>query len=129
MKYLLLTANIDWADEFGCEMFGVFTDKQWEKLCEKTKALFKRFENPSENDDEDEFGYSESGEVEACFGTNESLQFGSYKDWVGKFTKKEITKEQYDFLKKTFGQVYGTGSGAFLIASKDELGDIVEMED
>ena len=44
MKYLLITASVCWADEFDCEMFGVFTDKQWKTLCEKTEKYLDRFD-------------------------------------------------------------------------------------
>lgn len=126
MKHLLITADIDWADEFSCSMFGVFTDEQWKTLCDRTKKFFKKWAKGERNDD----AYSESGEVEAGFGTNESLTFSDYKEWIGKFEVKEITEEQYNFLKKTFGKTWGTGCGAFNVgADLDEDGDPIELED
>ncbi len=114
MKYLLITASICWADEFDCEIFGVYTDEQWKKLCADTKKFFKA-----------------AGEVEVCFGTNEELQFSDYKDWSRQFTKKEITEEQYNFLLETFGENWGTGSGAFEIGDReiDEDADDEDYED
>jgi hypothetical protein len=128
MKHLLIIASIDWADEFNCDMFGVFTDEQWKTLCEKTKKFFKKWETDDFKDDEEK-PYSESGEVECGFGTNEYLTFSSYEDWIGNFETKVITQEQYNFLKKSFGKTWGTASGAFYIANRDEDGDVVEMED
>jgi hypothetical protein len=78
MKHLLITADIDWADEFSCSMFGVFTDEQWKVLCGKTKKYFEKWEKGERNDD----AYSESGEVEAGFGTNESLTFSNVKAFL-----------------------------------------------
>jgi hypothetical protein len=106
MKYLLVTGNIDYADEFYCEMFGVFTEDEWNELCKKTKKFFKNH-----------------SEVECYFGTNEQLIFEDYAHWVGSFKKKEISKEEADFLKKTFGDTFGTGSNAFDIHEQEEEDD------
>ena len=104
MKYLLITADIDWADEFSCSMFGVFTDEQWKTLCYKTKKYFGKWAKGERDDN----AFSESGEVEAGFGTNESLTFSDYKKWIGEFEVKEITEEQYNFLQSSifvFGEL------------------------
>lgn len=127
MKYLLVTAIIDYADEFNCEMFGIFTDEQWKSLCDKTKKFFNKFEEGLDGEETDET-YSESGEVEAYFGTNEALIFSDYKSWLKNFDKKEITKEQYDFLNKNFGKTWGTGSEAFFIGIRNEDDGALEIE-
>jgi crotonobetainyl-CoA:carnitine CoA-transferase CaiB-like acyl-CoA transferase len=127
MKYLLLTAEIDYADEFYCEMFGVFTDEQWKALCEKTKKFFDGDAEKEDDEEDDEYGYGNDTEV--YFGTNEALNFSDYKDWLQNFKKKEITKAQYDFLKDTFGKTWGTGSGAFTVGNRNADGDPIEIKD
>lgn len=96
MKFLLIKASICWADEFDCEVFGVFTDKEWKDICKKTKKTFE-----------------ENGQIEVAFGTNQCLEFSSYEDWLCHFKKTEITGLEAKFLKDNFGNMYGTGSGVF----------------
>lgn len=93
--HILAQADKDWADEFSCEYFGVYTKEQWNEFCKKVKDAW------GSHDD-----------IEVSFGTNESLSFSSYADWLQSFTVKAITEEEANAITKNLGETFGTGSGA-----------------
>lgn len=98
-KYLFISANVDWADEFSCEAFQVTTEEAHNKYLERV-----------------ELGLTYNEDAEFYFGTNEALQFTDFHDFKRQLTVKEITKEQADVILKTFGMKlhdhWGTGSGS-----------------
>ena len=118
MKHLLVKGLVDYADEFDCEFFGIFTDKEWDDLCAEVKHAFEKQEDKEEkvdldaepDADPDEFRFPK--EYEVYFGTNECLRFESYENWFEAFEVREISKEDYMFLKVQFGEQYGTGASA-----------------
>ncbi len=112
MKNLLVKASIDYADEFDCKMFGVFTEEKWNEVCENAK---KRFAGDSSEDDSEDDDSEDSGTVEIYFGTNEALEFDSYNQWFKKMKITEISADEAEFLKKHFGKTFGTGSGALTL--------------
>lgn len=121
MKHLLVKASIDYADEFNCETFGVFTDKEWNDLCAEVKTAFKNLDNEEEEENDEEEpdeSWADTKEVEVYFGTNECLTFDSYKDWLANFAVKEITATEAKFLENNFGHTFGTGSDIFDIADR-----------
>ncbi len=113
--HVLVKATPNYADEFNCDSFGVFSKATWEMICKRTKTEF-----------------TENSDVEVCFGTNESLQFHDYKDWERDAEVTEITEDEAKFLIKLFDGdnsdilterfTYGTGDGYFNIGmTEDEL--------
>ena len=102
--YVLVKASADWADEFYCECFWAGPKKDWKQLLEDYKK-----------------GFADRGEVEICFGTNESLEYGSFDDWNRENEVKKISEDEFKFLRRVFGNksdqslIFGTGCGRFEI--------------
>lgn len=101
-KYIFVKASFNYADEFNCKIFGVFTEKAWNKILVDKKKQFDSGE-----------------EVEYGFGTNEELTFSSYEDWFRRLDIKTISKDQADVILKVFGEKlcggcfsFGTGDRA-----------------
>lgn len=99
MSYVLLKASVDWADEFYCEMFSIWSKEEWEHYKKSVQ---------------EEFDY----DVNVDFGTNESIEITNYEDWISNIVETEITESEYNFLKKNFGTSYGTGDSYFYILEK-----------
>jgi hypothetical protein len=110
--HVVAQASKDWADEFSCEFFGVYTREKWNDLVEKLRKAWEKRDSS----------------VEISFGTNESLEFADFQEWFESFTVAEISEEEADFLTRTFGQTFGTGSGA-LSCILSAVKDIDEDED
>jgi hypothetical protein len=94
--YKLVKYSADWADEFDCKGFGLFKNDEWDKLCRKVEKALE-----------------DCSLAETPFGTNESLQFDSYRAWRKCFEETDISEQEYNFLKKNFGDPFGTGSSIF----------------
>lgn len=112
MSNLLIKASVDYADEFNCQFFFVTTVSEWNVKCRKIEELFEKV----------------GGELEIYFGTNECLIVEDYMDWVRNLRVVEITDEQADFLKKTFGKSWGTGSG-YITYIIDTLKERIEEDE
>ena len=113
MKYIVAKYSADYADEFDCEGFGVFSKKQWDKLCKDTEKVFES-----------------KGSIEVGFGTNEYLEFESYDDWFNTFDIYEVEEAEANLLIKLFGEAWGTGSGILDIKSyMIDTGEYDEEED
>lgn len=110
---MLVKGSVDWADEFNCEFFGVFSNDAWEKRKKTVEVSFEENE----------------GEREIGFGTNEDLRVDSYDNWINQLEVTPITEEEAKVLHKLFNEhnkrikhcfSYGTGSG-FLEAGCDQF--------
>ena len=84
-KPLLIKLHRNWADEFDVEGFVVMDTPQWEAHKVMAKAQFE-----------------EKGYIERYFGTNEALEFSSFKDYMDAFAVLELSMEEYEVFKKFF---------------------------
>jgi len=101
-KYLLVKFDSNYADEFDVSGFTIMSQAAWEK--HKVDAA-KRFDSGCE--------------LEAYFGTNESLSWSHYDDYIKSFDVKELSDDELKTLKKFFG-MQGTGMVVMLDAESDE---------
>jgi hypothetical protein len=90
---ILVTADVNYADEFDMSAWKVMTVKS---LKEIVKAL-------QEHDDEIEWG----------FGTNEEMWFKNGEDLLSCLTFEKITSEESDILYKLFYGEFDGGSDVF----------------
>ena len=105
MKYLLIKASFDYADEFDCDSLGVMTEDDWIDCKDQAKEALKR----------------EGAEV--GFGTNEALEISDYDEWLSGFQVIEISESAYKELLKALNPydnksswiTYGTGDGVFTL--------------
>ena len=84
-KPLLIKLHRNWADEFDVEGMVVMNADQWEAHKAMAKARFE-----------------EKDYIELGFGTNESLEFSSYEDYLDAFAVLELTLEEYEVFRKFF---------------------------
>jgi hypothetical protein len=82
MEYVLVKFKKDYADEFDVTGVMVVSKETWEKELEKFKTAKYPFEK--------------------YFGTNEYLEFDSFKDAMRSFKVYDLTQEEYEILKKFF---------------------------
>lgn len=80
MKYLLVRYCEDWADEFDLEATKVFTETEFDNFQDK-------LEGPVEV-------YGGLGNVDA------SNDYGTKGEFLNTLGVEEITKEEYDIIKK-----------------------------
>lgn len=83
MKLVIYHTN--WADEMDLEGFQIFSAEEWEKFQSDVRAL-----------DEQSFRF------EVGFGTNESNEYKSSKEFLDEFTVTEISKEDAAKVVKLF---------------------------
>jgi hypothetical protein len=102
-QYVLVQGSADYADEFDCEFFRVEEKEKWEKFQEMVEKYFSPFS--------------------IYFGTNEDLEFDSYKDWIRCLVVSDISESEYSFLREKFGALFGTGSCAI----SDDILDNFEL--
>ena len=95
-KYILAKADIDYADEFNCEFWRIFTESEWKEWKAAVKKVLER-----------------DLEIEFYFGTNEFLLFTSYDSLMRNIKAIKIDETQRDHLVSLFDEDYGTGSGFF----------------
>lgn len=129
----LVKLNSNWADEMDVDGFCITLDNQ-EQVKQKLKENFIAYTlyNISEKDlnlsPEDLQIYKEAKrkykpctvtiskateefllvqEIEVCIGTNEELIFDGFDHYLEEHTIEEITQEEYQTIKKLFGEKYG----------------------
>jgi len=93
---LLVKYDSNWADEMDIEGFKVFTDEQWE---DHQKAFQKRFK--------------EDKVYTYYVGTNEEIEYSSFKEFMRDFKVSEITDEEAAVLEKLFDNLSTRGYGFF----------------
>ncbi len=81
---VLLKFDSNYADEFNIEGFVAISEAEWKSY--KTKAKKAIGNSPHEY----------------YFGTNESITFSGYKEYLKSFKATTISEEEYQFLLKTF---------------------------
>lgn len=92
---VLVKYSVNYADEFDCDGLGIFTLDRWDIIVSNTKKAFKDC-NTS---------------IELYFGSNESIEFESFKEWYNCFSVTPITQEEYDTLKQLIFPEYGITLG------------------
>ena len=91
MKYFITDGNFNWADEISLDGFDIWTE---DELNEARK-------------DFDKGGTFYGKSVNVYVGSNEDQDIEA-ADVLGELRHpREITKEEYDVLKKLFGSSYG----------------------
>jgi hypothetical protein len=104
MNMLFINFDRNYADEFDCSGFVVIKREDWEKYTAKMT---------------DEFF---AGGKEIHFGSNESFEFETRKDYLSSYSEREITEDEFLVIKKFFG---ARPYGPFLL----QFGDFPTFED
>lgn len=117
-KYLLVKFDSNYADEFDISGFRIMSQGEWEKHKVDIAKRFAALSAPTVS----KYGYSEGPELEAYFGTNESLSWSRYDDYIKSFDVKEISDTEFKVLKKLFG-MQEIGMVVMLDADGDEDDD------
>lgn len=78
-KYIIANAKFNWADEFDMAGFIISKKKDWEKDLEVIKAYLKG---------------KQGKHNEIYFGTNESINFKDYNQFIDNVNVKEITADE-----------------------------------
>jgi len=114
-KYLLVKFDSNYADEFDVSGFTIMSQAAWEKHKVDVAKRFAALSAPVEKMG----GYMDYPELEAYFGTNESLTWSHYDHYIESFDVKELSDDELKVLKKFFG-MQGTGMVVMLDAESDE---------
>ena len=85
--YLLVTANVNYADEFDMSEWTTMTVGDFKELADSLKEY--------------------ESEISWYFGSNEEMQFSDGQDLLNQLTFKAITTEEYDTLDSLFGGSFG----------------------
>jgi hypothetical protein len=86
MDYVLIKFEKDYADEFDVHGIMVLPLEEWEKDLE----LYRKATYP----------------FTKGFGTNEELEFNSFKDVERAFKVQPVNEQEYEVFKKFFGKTY-----------------------
>lgn len=87
---LLITANVNWADEMDLSEFQVMPVSE-----------FKRIHDILTNHED---------EIEWCIGSNQDISFTDGKSLLSKLTVKSITEDESDMLDDLFGGEFGNAN-------------------
>lgn len=101
-RYYIVKESGNWADEFDIEGFTL-------EASHETPAAFKK---RLVDDFEAERGIdgtpgAEEYPVECYFGTNEAIEFNDRAEVEAALDIKELTKAEYDAIKKHVGESFG----------------------
>ena|ERR1035437_7647609 len=91
--YLLVTADVNYADEFDMREWLTMTVGEFKKIAEDLKEY--------------------ADEIEWYFGTNEDMRFNDGQDLLNQLSFKTITIEEYDALDRLFSGGFDGGCGVF----------------
>lgn len=91
MEHVLVKYDSNWADEMDICGFCLMTKKAYEKWIKGWEELFKAI----------------GGEFSFGVGSNEAIDYSSFKEFSGDLDVKEITDELYELLEIYFGKCYG----------------------
>jgi hypothetical protein len=100
---LLVTANLDYADEFDMNDFCVYNVEGFKEVVKDLKAY--------------------KDEIEWYFGTNEEMRFSDGEDLLSNFDVRPITDDEAEVLDRLFGGEFDN-SGVF-----GRMYDAMENED
>lgn len=93
---LLVKYSDNWADEMDISGFNVLAEDQWNAHLAIAKKVFE-----------------ENGSITYGVGTNEDVEFSSFKQYLSRFKVITITDEEAATLSKLFGvgkyPTYGYG--------------------
>lgn len=83
-KFLLITCECDYADEFDVEGFTVYKQSAWNEVVKELKSHRDKFP------------------CEWYFGSNEEIPFDTPEDVLSCCRVKEISEEEYNTIIKLF---------------------------
>lgn len=106
-KQLLIEFNANYADEFDIEGFIVWSEEEWEAHKAMAKEHFQKkasapLADPSARPDS--YTNRTARETEVYFGTNESIIYEDYEDYMRSFTVTPLSVEGYRVLKELFNE-------------------------
>jgi len=96
-KYVLITHDEDWADEFNATGFHVMTEKEWDEHKVRAKKIFD--DQPYVKDWQDN---RHPRPVEYYFGTNEFLEWDTYDRWLEDIKVTKLTDALAATLRSLF---------------------------
>ncbi len=88
MKLIKYSGN--WADEIDVSGYKLMTEDQWNEYLQDFKQKFE-----------------EDGEYNFCIGTNEDVEYSSFKGFEAAFKVKDIDDQEAKVLKKHLGESFG----------------------
>lgn len=102
---LLIKFSACYADEFDIEGFIVMTENEWKAHKVMVKDHFEKkklapLADPSGSPDS--YTNRTARQTEVYFGTNESMRYKDYKDYMRCFKVIELSQQGYDTLKELF---------------------------
>lgn len=97
MKYYLLNFTDNYADEFDVYGFKVLTEEEYLKQKESSEKAFELRLEAAKNSK-----YGPNDCVEIGFGTNESVEFYSFENYMDSIKVMEINEDEYNVLAKLF---------------------------
>jgi hypothetical protein len=83
---VLVKLDKDYADEFNVCGFSIMEQKQYDEMIKYGSKMI-----------------NEDGELDKCFGTNESMMWDDAGDFKKSFTVKRITDQEAMTLENMFG--------------------------
>ena len=89
-RYLLVKFSGNWADEMDIDGFWIATQEQWEKYQRQWHEWF-----------------SNGDSFEWYIGTNESIEFEDYDDFMSYFDAEEISMNDATILQRHFRIQFG----------------------
>lgn len=105
-NYLLLKFSADYSDEFFCEGFIAMEKEAWDNHLADVKAMFDSRPLIKSHRGEDK-----PKPIEVSFGTNESIYYESYDEYVSAFISSEITTSEFEVLYRYFKRYNGVQNG------------------
>lgn len=119
---LLIKYHNNYADEFDVNGFIVMSKEDWETHIKEAEEIFKK--QPVKET------FRGSGDprpkaIEIYFGSNESIEYRDFKDYLSSFKVTEITDQEAGFFQKFFRGKHGT----ILMLEVDDYDDNDAEED
>lgn len=129
----LVKLSTNWADEMDIEGFFIWPENKEETINDFKQTYMREnlesigienlelsaedlakyeeadmlFESVTVNINQKNADMLLNRSVERYIGTNESIRFDNFSDYLNHHTFKEISQEEYDMINKLFGQSYG----------------------
>lgn len=82
-KKILVTYKTNWVDEMDIQASKLTNIKEWNKICEETRLVFAKYKKCTH-----------------YVGTNQDIEYSSYKEWLNCYSVKELTINEYKVLNK-----------------------------
>ena len=114
-KLLLVTFDDNWSDELNIYGFKVMYEESFNQMMALAQKIIEN--NPYR---------------EYYFGTNEAIEYSSFKEYESAITTNEITQEEADLLLRLFGDPGRAlaSFGHFIVVTEyDDVEDDEEDDD